>query len=150
MKPIRTIWKVCKKIISEVSFSFLMSTRSGMALLHVSIAGSGSLPSTLILGGGPDAAIPGLLANRPGFRDITTGGANWCCLRAYDSLLFGRGRIGSIGKNLKLTSYFVHLTARLKNTKDAYIPKVLLVKCSSLYSSFDKVANLCLSRKASQ
>lgn len=96
-----------KYIVAVDVLSLVISTRRGSGLLHVTIDGSGSRPSRLMLGGTAlelELTVLEPLLNKLGFAGTSTAGANWCCRLAYVSLEFFGGRGGSIGKNLKSTS----------------------------------------------
>lgn len=73
--------------------------RSGIGSLQFMIAGSGNLPSKLILGGTSVGLVLGIEDWRrsPGLDGISIFGANWCSLLAYDSRLVAGTRGGSIG-----------------------------------------------------
>ena len=60
-----------------------MRMRRGRGSLQVMIAGSGSRPSILTMGGliSPGSGTEGF-RNRLPFMGTGIGGANWCCLRA--------------------------------------------------------------------
>ena len=106
--PTNSICNSWRKIISGLSFSFLTSTRNGRGSLHVIIAGSGSLPSILMSGGGGSVvsvAAEECFLNKPDLGPGEGDAWNWCCLRAYDSRRFGGWRGGSMGKNLKVEVY---------------------------------------------
>ena len=72
VKPTRTRWKFFKKTISGVELSFLTRTLKGIGSWAVRIGGSGSRPSILIRGGGPDGG-GALLKRVPEFRCSIAG-----------------------------------------------------------------------------
>ena len=99
--PIKLILINCSMMVAGVSFFFVTSTRNGRGSQQVTTAGSGKRPSTVMFGGGIFASVSwDGLRNSPGFSGMSIAGLKWCVRLANDSLLFGGGRGGSIGRNV--------------------------------------------------
>ena len=73
-----SIFSISRKIVAGELLSFETSSRNGNVSLHVIIAGSGSRPSTEIMGG--ETSEEGVTdegrRNSPGFSGVSTSGAN--------------------------------------------------------------------------
>ena len=88
-----------------LSLSLPIKIRRGSGSLQLIIAGSGSRPSSLILGGTSGVLGAGdFRLKSPGLEGTSIFGANWCSLLAKDSRRFSGPRGGSIGINTKPTS----------------------------------------------
>lgn len=99
------ILSVLKYIVAGLLFVLVINIRRGNNSLQVMMAGSGKRPSILMLGGGKSgtdgsAAATGAFRKSPGFSGTSMLGLNWCGLLAYDTRSLGRGRGGSIGRNV--------------------------------------------------
>ena len=100
---ISSIWKVCRKIVSDVFDIFFTRTRSGMGSLQVRMEGFGNLVSAETRGAYAwmSWSDPETFWNNVFVLEVLAALENWCWRLAYVSWPGLPGRGGSIGRNFK-------------------------------------------------